>query len=265
MSWNAVFPYKGKPASPGEIARSLAVRYQVEGSVRQTGDRVRVIAQLVDTEWPGALVRPLRRGARGSLCPAGQDHHSDRRRLGDPRDADRATAGVRQADRKSRSLRLRAARQAGAAAPDARKQCGGARAAAARDRARSELRRRLCRARRDLLHRRVDGLGGIADGIPEPCGGNGEQGAEPQRFRSARAHHPRPHPYLLSPIRPGQGGDGPCDRDQSERCPWPRRPRQYPDVVGTDGCGDRGIGAGAAHRSRAQCDSIALRSASPTI
>ena len=50
MSWNAVPPYKGKPASPGEIGRSLAVRYQVEGSVRQTGDRVRVTAQLVDTE-----------------------------------------------------------------------------------------------------------------------------------------------------------------------------------------------------------------------
>ena len=50
MSWNAVFPYKGKPASPGEIARSLAVRYQVEGSVRHTGDRVRVSAQLVNTD-----------------------------------------------------------------------------------------------------------------------------------------------------------------------------------------------------------------------
>ncbi len=50
MSWNAVFPYKGKPARPGEIARSLAVRYQVEGSVRQTGDRVRVNAQLVDAD-----------------------------------------------------------------------------------------------------------------------------------------------------------------------------------------------------------------------
>ena len=50
MSWNAVFPYKGKPASPGEIARSLGVRYQVEGSVRQTGDRVRVIAQLVSSD-----------------------------------------------------------------------------------------------------------------------------------------------------------------------------------------------------------------------
>jgi adenylate cyclase len=50
MSWNAVQPYKGKPASPGEIARSLAVRYQVEGSVRRTGDRVRVIAQLVSSD-----------------------------------------------------------------------------------------------------------------------------------------------------------------------------------------------------------------------
>lgn len=48
MSWNAVFPYKGRPENPPEIARSLAVRYQVEGSVRQTGDRVRVNAQLVD-------------------------------------------------------------------------------------------------------------------------------------------------------------------------------------------------------------------------
>ena len=50
MSWNAVLPYKGKSASPAEIARGLAVRYQVEGSVRQTGDRVRVIAQLVNTD-----------------------------------------------------------------------------------------------------------------------------------------------------------------------------------------------------------------------
>ena len=50
MSWNAVLPYKGKSTSPGEIGRSLAVRYQVEGSVRHAGDRVRVAAQLVDTD-----------------------------------------------------------------------------------------------------------------------------------------------------------------------------------------------------------------------
>ena len=49
MSWNAVFPYKGKPANPQEVGRGLAVSYLVEGSVRQTGDRVTVIAQLVDT------------------------------------------------------------------------------------------------------------------------------------------------------------------------------------------------------------------------
>jgi adenylate cyclase len=49
MSWNAVFPYKGRPANPAEIARNLAVRYQIEGKVRQTGDRLRVNAQLVDT------------------------------------------------------------------------------------------------------------------------------------------------------------------------------------------------------------------------
>jgi tetratricopeptide (TPR) repeat protein len=50
MSWNAVFPYKRKAASPGEIARDLAVRYQVEGSVLRTADRVRVTAQLVDSD-----------------------------------------------------------------------------------------------------------------------------------------------------------------------------------------------------------------------
>jgi tetratricopeptide (TPR) repeat protein len=49
MSWNAVFPYKGSPTSPEEIRRALGVGYLVEGGVRQSGERVRVIAQLVDT------------------------------------------------------------------------------------------------------------------------------------------------------------------------------------------------------------------------
>jgi TolB-like protein/cytochrome c-type biogenesis protein CcmH/NrfG len=50
MSWNAVLPYKGRPSSPGEMGRLLGVRYQVEGSVRRASDRVRVAAQLVDTD-----------------------------------------------------------------------------------------------------------------------------------------------------------------------------------------------------------------------
>jgi len=50
MSWNAVATYKGGAVQPGEIARLLAVRYQVEGSVRYAGDQVRVSAQLVDSQ-----------------------------------------------------------------------------------------------------------------------------------------------------------------------------------------------------------------------
>jgi TolB-like protein/DNA-binding winged helix-turn-helix (wHTH) protein/Tfp pilus assembly protein PilF len=50
MSWNAVATYKGAAAKPGEIARALAVRYQVEGSVRFAADHVRVSAQLVDIQ-----------------------------------------------------------------------------------------------------------------------------------------------------------------------------------------------------------------------
>jgi TolB-like protein/DNA-binding winged helix-turn-helix (wHTH) protein len=50
MSWNAVLPYKGMPSSPREIGRKLAARYQVEGSVRRSAERVRVAAQLVDTD-----------------------------------------------------------------------------------------------------------------------------------------------------------------------------------------------------------------------
>jgi adenylate cyclase len=49
ISWNGVLPYKGKPASPADIGKTLGVGYLVEGSVRRNGDRVRVIAQLVDT------------------------------------------------------------------------------------------------------------------------------------------------------------------------------------------------------------------------
>jgi TolB-like protein/cytochrome c-type biogenesis protein CcmH/NrfG len=50
MSWNAVLPYKGVPSSPREIGRKLAARYQVEGSVRHSAERVRVAAQLVDAD-----------------------------------------------------------------------------------------------------------------------------------------------------------------------------------------------------------------------
>ncbi len=63
MSWNAVTAYKNRPVSPGEIARNLGVRYQVEGSVQQAGDRVRATARLVDAGgrvlWSGRFDEAL--------------------------------------------------------------------------------------------------------------------------------------------------------------------------------------------------------------
>lgn len=38
----------GRPADPREIARTLKVRYLLEGSVRKSGNRVRITAQLID-------------------------------------------------------------------------------------------------------------------------------------------------------------------------------------------------------------------------
>ena len=49
ISRNSVFKYKGQPAVPQEVARELNVRYVVEGSVRRSGDQIRITAQLIDT------------------------------------------------------------------------------------------------------------------------------------------------------------------------------------------------------------------------
>jgi TolB-like protein/Tfp pilus assembly protein PilF len=45
---NSSFVYKGRSAHINEIARELGVRYVVEGSIRRSGDRVRISAQLND-------------------------------------------------------------------------------------------------------------------------------------------------------------------------------------------------------------------------
>ncbi len=82
MSWNAVLPYKDRPATPEEIGRRLAVRYLVEGSVLQVGDRVRVSAQVVERQGPGTLGLRLRRRAGGRVRAAGGHHHPSRRRPG---------------------------------------------------------------------------------------------------------------------------------------------------------------------------------------
>ncbi|HWL73195.1 MAG TPA: winged helix-turn-helix domain-containing protein, partial [Burkholderiaceae bacterium] len=46
---NSSFTYKGKPVHMRQVAAELGVRYVVEGSVRRSGGRVRITAQLNDT------------------------------------------------------------------------------------------------------------------------------------------------------------------------------------------------------------------------
>lgn len=49
-SRNSAFAFRGTPAELHDIAKELRARYIVKGSVRQGGGRVRVAAQLIDTE-----------------------------------------------------------------------------------------------------------------------------------------------------------------------------------------------------------------------
>ena len=44
------FTYKGRAVDVKQIGRELGVGYVVEGSVRKSGNRVRIAAQLLDAE-----------------------------------------------------------------------------------------------------------------------------------------------------------------------------------------------------------------------
>jgi adenylate cyclase len=50
---NSTFTYKGKPVDVKKVGKELGVRYVLEGSVRRAGQRVRITAQLIDTETGG--------------------------------------------------------------------------------------------------------------------------------------------------------------------------------------------------------------------
>ena len=61
---NSAFTYKGKAVKVQDVSREMGVRYVLEGSVRKTGDQVRIIAQLIDGPtgghiWSERYDRPL--------------------------------------------------------------------------------------------------------------------------------------------------------------------------------------------------------------
>jgi TolB-like protein/Tfp pilus assembly protein PilF len=45
---NSCFTYKGRAVDARQVARELGVRYVLEGSIRNSGDRIRVTAELID-------------------------------------------------------------------------------------------------------------------------------------------------------------------------------------------------------------------------
>ncbi len=61
---NSSFAYKGKAMDVRQVGRELGVRYVLEGSVRKSGNRIRITAQLIDTGtgtniWADRYDRPL--------------------------------------------------------------------------------------------------------------------------------------------------------------------------------------------------------------
>lgn len=64
ISRNSTFAFKGKAINVQDFAKTLNVRYVVEGSVRKSGNRVRVTAQVIDAlsdrhVWAGRYDREL--------------------------------------------------------------------------------------------------------------------------------------------------------------------------------------------------------------
>ena len=69
---NSSFTFKGKNVHVDEVGKSLGVRYVLEGSVRKSGVRVRVTAQLIEATtgghlWAERVQAILSAGERGQL------------------------------------------------------------------------------------------------------------------------------------------------------------------------------------------------------
>ena len=75
------FTYGGKPVDVQQVGRDLGVRYVLDGSVRRSGQRLRIGAELSDADdRPAGVGRSLRRRRGGLLRPAGPDRRERHRR-----------------------------------------------------------------------------------------------------------------------------------------------------------------------------------------
>jgi TolB-like protein/Tfp pilus assembly protein PilF len=67
ISRSTAFTYKGKPVDAKAIGRELGVRYALEGSMRRTGDKIAVSAQLISTETGAHVWADRFEGDRANL------------------------------------------------------------------------------------------------------------------------------------------------------------------------------------------------------
>jgi adenylate cyclase len=67
ISRNTAFTYRNKPVDTKQIGREVGVRYVLEGSVRRSGNRLRVNAQLIDAETDSHLWAERFDGETGDL------------------------------------------------------------------------------------------------------------------------------------------------------------------------------------------------------
>jgi adenylate cyclase len=67
ISRNTAFTYRNKPIETKQIGRDLGVRYVLEGSVRRSGNQVRVNAQLIDADTDAHLWADQFDGDMGDL------------------------------------------------------------------------------------------------------------------------------------------------------------------------------------------------------
>jgi adenylate cyclase len=81
ISRNTAVTYRNKPVDTKQIGRELSVRYVLEGSVRRSGNQVRVNAQLIDAETGAHLwAEPVRLHYGRSVRLTRRDHEVDRGR-----------------------------------------------------------------------------------------------------------------------------------------------------------------------------------------
>ncbi|MSO70456.1 MAG: hypothetical protein EXQ88_00310 [Alphaproteobacteria bacterium] len=52
---NSAFAYKGRPVNPQVVGRDLKVRYALQGGAQKQGERLRLEAQLIDTQTGGEV------------------------------------------------------------------------------------------------------------------------------------------------------------------------------------------------------------------